>query len=264
MVSTQSAQFHRLQILIGKEALEKLSMTKVLLLGVGGVGSWCAEALIRNGIGELSIVDSDVVCVTNMNRQLEALHSTVGKSKVEVLAERLRDINPTAKITPHNEVYNYDSADQYSLAHYDYIVDAIDSLGSKVELIDRALETDVPLFSSMGASCKIDPTQIKVDSFWKSYGCPLAKFVRKRLRNRNNTKDFICVFSPENLPGHSSNIACGSGNCACPAVLDGTDAHEWCSSKKQINGSSVHITGMFGFHLAALVTNNVIKLGFGS
>ncbi|MBN2341348.1 MAG: tRNA threonylcarbamoyladenosine dehydratase [Deltaproteobacteria bacterium] len=260
MISPSYAQFHRFQILVGENALEKLSKTRVLLLGVGGVGSWCAEALIRNGIGRLDIVDSDAVCVTNVNRQLQALHSTVGQSKVDVLADRLRDIHPGATINAINAVYNQDSANQFDLTAYDYVVDAIDSLSSKVELIDRALRTEVTLFSSMGASCKMDPTLIRVDSFWKTFGCPLAKFVRKRLRNRNVTKDFVCVFSPENLPAHPSNIACGSGNCVCPALQDGTPAHEWCSSKKQINGSSVHITGMYGFYLAALVTNNAIKL----
>jgi tRNA threonylcarbamoyladenosine dehydratase len=253
-------QFHRLQILIGKEGIDKLARSRVLLAGVGGVGSWCAEALIRNGIGHLEIIDSDLVCVTNINRQLQALHSTVGMSKVNILADRLRDINPGATIVAHNTVYNHDTADDFQLDQYDFIVDAIDSLACKVELLDRALRTDVPLVSSMGASSKLDPTQIRLDSFWKTHGCPLAKFVRKRLRHRNVTKDFRCVFSPENLPPHDAAFACGSDNCVCPsASSDETPAHEWCSSKAKINGSAVHITGIFGFYLAADVVNTLLE-----
>ena len=253
-------QFHRLQILIGKHGLDKLGAARVLLAGVGGVGSWCAEALVRNGIGHLEIVDSDLVCVTNINRQLQALHSTVGKSKVNVLAERLRDINPNAEIVAHNTVYTHDTADHFNLAEYDFVVDAIDSLAYKVELIDRALQTDVALVSSMGASSKLDPSQIRMDSFWKTHGCPLAKLVRKRLRYRNITKDFQCVFSPENLPPHDAPFACGSGACVCPSVSeDGTPAHEWCSSKARINGSAVHITGIFGFYLASSVVNTLLQ-----
>ena len=252
-------QFHRLQILVGELGLKKLAAAKVLLLGVGGVGSWCAEALIRNGIGHLEIVDSDLVCITNINRQLQALHSTVGKSKVEVLAERLRDIHPKATIIAHNKVYNHDTADDFNLTEYDFIVDAIDSLACKVELLDRALRTDVPIVSSMGASCKLDPTQIQVTSFWKTHGCPLAKFVRKRLRHRQVSRDFVCVFSPENLPPYPSSIACGSGKCVCPATADGAAAHEWCSHKAKINGSAIHITGIFGFHLASVVTNRILN-----
>ncbi|MBN2714505.1 MAG: tRNA threonylcarbamoyladenosine dehydratase [Deltaproteobacteria bacterium] len=251
-------QFHRLQILIGEAGLSKMASSRVLLLGVGGVGSWCAEALTRNGVGHLEIVDSDLVCVTNINRQLQALHSTVGKSKVEVLASRLRDIHPTGTIIAHNKVYDHDTADDFNLNDYNFIVDAIDSLACKVELLDRALRTDVPVASSMGASCKLDPTQIQMASFWKSHGCPLARFVRKRLRYRNVTKDFMCVFSPENLPPHASTIACGSGKCVCPALSDGTPAHEWCSHKAKINGSAVHITGIFGFYLASIVTNHLL------
>ena len=252
------SQFHRLQILVGEDGLRKLAAARVLLLGVGGVGSWCAEALVRNGIGHLEIVDSDLVCVTNINRQLQALHSTVGKSKVNVLAERLRDICPDAEIVAHNKVYNHDTADDFVLEQYDFIIDAIDSLACKTELLDRALQTNVPVVSSMGASCKLDPSQIKVDSFWKTHGCPLAKFVRKRLRHRGIPRDFKSVFSPENLPPHPATISCGSGSCVCPAAEDGTPAHEWCSHKAKINGSAVHITGIFGFLLASVVTNYLL------
>ncbi|MBN2530688.1 MAG: tRNA threonylcarbamoyladenosine dehydratase [Deltaproteobacteria bacterium] len=252
-------QFHRLQLLIGQDAIKRLASARVLLLGVGGVGSWCAEALIRNGIGHLEIVDSDLVCVTNINRQLQALHSTVGQSKVKVLANRLSDINPAAIVIAHDMIYNHDTADDFALTEYDYIVDAIDSLAYKVELLDRTLQTDVPLISSMGAACKMDPAQIQLASFWKTHGCPLAKLVRKRLRYRKISKDFECVYSPENLPQHAATMACGSGMCVCPkTTAKGDSAHEWCSKKTIINGSSVHITGIFGFLMAGVVTNRLI------
>lgn len=258
MKKESQTQFHRLQLLVGQYGLEELFQTKVLLLGVGGVGSWCAEALVRNGIGNLTIVDSDVVCLTNSNRQLQAMHSTVGMSKVDILANRLRDIHPQATITAINRVYDHDTADSFSLQSYDFVIDAIDSLASKVELIDRALQTEVTLFSSMGASCKLDINRIKVDSFWKTHGCPLAKFVRKRLRYRKITKNFICVFSPENLEPFASTVTCDTGYCASASATGKEAAHEWVSHKKKVNGSAVHITGVFGFHLASLVTNSVL------
>lgn len=250
--------FSRLEILTGPQVLAKLNRTKVLLLGVGGVGSWAAEAMVRNGVGNLTIVDSDLVCVTNINRQLQATHSTIGLSKVQALRERLSDINPQATIQAIDDVYSPATAERFDLDAYDYVVDAIDSLSSKVELIQRALQSRATLFSSMGAACKLDPSAITAGSFWSTVGCPLAKFVRKRLRKRNVSGDFLCVYSAEMLPQHAPTIACGSGNCACPAAADGGHAHEWCSSKQQINGSAVHITGIFGFYLAAFVTNHVM------
>ncbi len=226
---------------MGKSALERLREARVALFGAGGVGSWCAEALVRNGIGRLTVMDSDLVCETNINRQLQATCSTLGMPKVKALTERLVDINPDAEIIGHFESWNLQSSESFDLAEYDYIVDAIDSLGAKVDLIARTLAGGNVLFSSLGASRKLDPTRIRVDNFWDVEGCPLGKHMRKRLRNRGATENFMCVYSNENLPALS------------PEVADVQDDME-----RRIHGSAVHVTAVFGLVLAGLVVQDVV------
>jgi len=256
--------FHRLQLLTGTTALERLLQTNVILLGLGGVGSWCAEALIRSGIGHLTLVDSDVVCVTNVNRQVQATSTSVGKPKTDELYRRLIEINPQADIKVINGVYNRTTAGEFNLGEYHYVIDAIDSLSSKVELIMRAAESGAKVYTALGASNKLDPTQIKVSSLWKSRECPLGKLVRKRLRRKGFHGEVTCVYSEEQQPVQAVPSACGTGACMCPKTVqrdngDTIDAHKWCSSKKQINGSAVHVTGTFGFILAGLVVQDVMK-----
>ncbi len=248
--------FHRQLILSGERTLEVLRRTRVILFGVGGVGSWCAESLIRSGIGHLTLVDSDIVCASNINRQLPATVDTIGRLKVEVMAERLRGINPDAEIDARAEVFNWRTAETFDLAGYDYVLDAIDSLSPKVDLIQTALPLDVTLFSAMGASCKLDPTRVRVGSFWKVAGCPLASKVRKRLRKRKVTGEFLCVFSDELLEPFA--IAPDDGD-DCSEATAGSPAQDWKSAKQQINGSSVHVTAPFGFHLSWLVYRDVTK-----
>ncbi|MFA7256157.1 MAG: tRNA threonylcarbamoyladenosine dehydratase [Kiritimatiellales bacterium] len=238
--------FHRTELLIGEAALKKLAETRVILFGVGGVGSWCAEALIRSGVGHLTIVDNDVICVTNINRQLQATAKNVGKSKVEALKVRLLEIHPDAEITTLQKVYNHETRREFNLAGYDYVIDAIDSLSHKVDLTASAMEAGVKLFSAMGAANKLDATTIRVDSIWKSQGCRLAKFVRKRLRQRGATGDCLCVYSEELLPVADVKPPDGEGDA-------------WSENKAQINGSMVHITGAFGFNLAGLVVQDVVR-----
>lgn len=255
--------FHRTELLIGETALTKLAAARVILFGVGGVGSWCAEALIRSGIGHLTIVDNDVICVTNINRQLQATAKNVGQSKVEALKERLLDIHPEADITALQKVYNQETRAEFDLPSYDYVIDAIDSLSHKVDLIASAMEAGVTLYSAMGAANKLDATTIRVDSIWKSQGCRLAKFVRKKLRQRGVTGDCLCVYSEELLPAFEAvKAACGSAQCFCPKQLDeeGDEipSDVWCHQKAQINGSMVHITGAFGFNLAGLVVQDIV------
>jgi tRNA A37 threonylcarbamoyladenosine dehydratase len=252
----------RLELLVGASALESLAATRVILFGLGGVGSWCAEALIRSGIGTLAIVDSDVVCVTNINRQVQAVPSTVGNSKCAELAKRLRDIQPLAAIIELPLVFDKTTADGFDLGQYDYVIDAIDSLSSKVELIIKASQSGAKVYSALGASNKLDPTRIAVAPLWDSYNCRLGKFVRKRLRRRGFNGDVTCIYSPEEREPFKGKSVCGTGKCLCPkAAMDADGAtrspHEWCSSKKQINGSAVHITGTFGFMLAGLVVQDV-------
>ncbi len=252
--------FHRAELLLGSEALDRLRDTRVILFGVGGVGSWCAEGLIRSGVGQLTIVDSDLVCITNVNRQLQATSFNVGKSKVEELRDRLTAINPNAKIEALQHVYKPDTRDFFDLDSYDYVIDAIDSLSCKIDLIASCLQKGKTIYSAMGAALKMDPTRIKVGSIWKTKHCPLAREVRKGLRKRNVADDFLCVYSEELLPNQVLDSACGTGKCYCPKS-EGESTDVWCSTKAQINGSLVHITATFGFHLCGLVVRDCMKRG---
>lgn len=256
--------FNRLRLLTGEKSLLKLSEVNVIIFGLGGVGSWCAEALIRSGIHNLTLVDSDVVCVTNINRQVQATTSTVGKSKVLKLRERLLDINPQARITALQKIYDQTTSDSFNLSSYDFVVDAIDSLSNKVDLIVQATKAKCRVISALGASCKMDPTRIKIGSLWQSRGCRLGRFVRKRLRKRGFTEEVTCIYSDENIPPQESGTLCGSSKCLCPKKAESSDGtmetpHEWCSSKKQINGSAVHITAIYGFMIAGLIIQNVTE-----
>ena len=223
--------FQRAELLLGTDEMAVLSRLRVIVFGVGGVGSWCAEALIRTGVGHLTIVDSDVVCASNVNRQLMATTRTIGRPKVTVLRERLLDINPEADITAIQRVYDEESAD-------DFLFDAIDSLKDKLLLIRRATESTAVFFSSMGAALKIDPTRVHVAEFWKVEGCPLARALRMRFKHLKErpARKFLCVYSDE----HQEN--CGSQ----PA-----------DAEKRVNGSLVHITAIFGLTLAGLVIQDV-------
>lgn len=255
--------FNRTQLLLGSDAMERLSSIKVIIFGVGGVGSWCAESLVRSGISHLTVVDSDRVCITNINRQLMATVKTVGQVKVEALKERLLTINPMAEIDARQQIFSEETADSFCLDSYDYIIDAIDSLKDKRLLIEMACNTKAVFFSSMGAALKMDPTRIKVTEFWKVEGCPLARALRQRFKRlkRKPARKFLCVYSDELLENKGHNASCGTEKCMCPKAKNGPgDAallnHEWCSSKAQINGSLMHITAIFGMTIAGLVVKD--------
>ena len=267
-MSAQNPIFNRLNLLLGEETMERVMNKRVIIFGVGGVGSWCAESLVRSGISHLTIVDSDRVCITNVNRQLQATTKTVGLVKVEVLKERLLEINPQAEINAMQEIYSAENAEMFQLETYDYIIDAIDSLKDKIHLILHATECPGKLFSAMGAALKMDPTKIQVAEFWEVNGCPLASMMRKRLRKAKTfpKKKFLCVFSPEVLPNKGTASTCGTNACMCPKAIIAAGNpdlvnHEWCSSKAQINGTSAHITAIFGFTLAGLVMNDLYVNG---
>jgi len=255
--------FHRAELIFGKEKMDYISEVKIIIFGIGGVGSWCAESLIRTGITKLTIVDSDTVCITNINRQLQATIKTIGKVKTEVLKGRLLDINPKAEITALQKIYSKDNFTEFELDSYDYIIDCIDSLSNKIHLMQTAAKTNATFFSSMGAALKIDSTKIKVGKFSEIQGCRLAKNLRKIMnRNKYPKIDFLCVYSEERLPNITQNEVCGTSNCMCPKnpKYDGVTElknHEWCSSKAVINGSLAHITGIYGFTLASLVFNEI-------
>ena len=191
--------FRREELLLGADMMEVIASKRVIIFGVGGVGSWCAESLVRSGIEQLTIVDSDRVCMTNVNRQLMATTKTVGKVKVDVLKERLLDINPAANITAIQDIYSAETAESFHLSSYDYIIDAIDSLKDKADLILRATKTDAKFFASMGAALKMDPTKISVAEFWKVKGCPLAAALRRKFKPTSH----LCLLLEDSISTYS-------------------------------------------------------------
>ena len=266
-MAIQDAIFRRSELLLGDEAMERIAQKRVIIFGVGGVGSWCAESLVRSGIRQLTIVDSDRVCITNINRQLMATTKTVGQVKVDALRERLLCINPSAEISAMQKIFSQDTAESFDLDSYDYIIDAIDSLKDKALLILMATQLPTSkLFSSMGAALKLDPTRIQVTEFWKVQGDPLARALRKKFKSQGKypKRKFQCVFSDELLTNRGHNATCGTEQCMCPKAKNGPGDqnllnHEWCSSKAQINGTLAHITAIFGFMLAGLVIQDAAK-----
>ena len=265
MAFTQ-AIFRRAELLLGDEVMSSIGQKRVIIFGVGGVGSWCAESLVRSGITHLTIIDSDRVCITNINRQLMATSKTVGQVKVEALKERLLSINPQAEITALQQIFTAETADSFDIGSYDYIIDAIDSLKDKTLLILMATQTQAKFYSSMGAALKLDPTRIKTAEFWKVQGDPLARALRKRFKRDGQypKRKFQCVYSDELLENKGHNATCGTEQCMCPKAKVGSGDptllnHEWCSSKAQINGTLAHITAIFGFMLAGLVIQDAVK-----
>lgn len=259
-MAIEQAIFRRTELLLGNETVDRIAQQRVIIFGVGGVGSWCAESLVRSGIRQLTIVDSDRVCITNINRQLMATTKTVGQVKVEALKERLLTINPSAEIVALQKIFTEETAHEFQIETYDYIIDAIDSLKDKALLIELACQTKAKFFSSMGAALKLDPTKIQVAEFWKVKGDPLARALRNRFKKQKRfpKRKFQCVFSDELLQNRGHNATCGTEQCMCPKAKNGPGDptllnHEWCSSKAQINGTLAHITAIFGFMLAGLV-----------
>ncbi|MGN0877778.1 MAG: ThiF family adenylyltransferase [Kiritimatiellia bacterium] len=239
--------FKRTELMLGTRTLDALASAKVALVGLGGVGSWCAESLVRTGVGELLLVDSDRVAVTNVNRQLMATTKTEGQVKVEVLAARLREINPDVKLTVRAEAYGEANAADFGLERYDYVIDAIDSLSCKAALIRHALSLpSVTLFASMGAALKMDPFQIRATEFRKIEGDGLARALRQRFKKTGGlpSRTFTCVWSPE----HRENL----GDVVQPDAED-----SWAATKARLNGTVAHTTAIFGFALAGLVVQDV-------
>ncbi len=202
-------QFERTGLLLGKEAVEKLQEKRVAVFGVGGVGGFATEALVRSGIGKIDIIDKDVVSETNLNRQLIATTKTIGQPKVLVMKERIQDINPDCKVYAHECFYLPDTANQFAFEEYDYIIDAVDTVTAKLELVMRAKEAGVPIISSMGAGNKLDPTRFEVADISKTSVCPLAKVMRRELRKRGVTHLKV-VYSKEEPLKPKEKISDGS------------------------------------------------------
>lgn len=243
----QAEIFNRVERLVGQDAMQRLAMTRVIVFGVGGVGSWTVEALVRSGIGHVTIVDADTVAVSNINRQLPATTSTVGEVKVDVLRRRMLEINPDVDLTAIAGRYTADTADDFHLTDYDFVVDAIDSLADKALLIHRATSEKVRLVSSMGAALKMDPTRIHVAEFRNVKGCRLAAALRRKFKHTGlyPARKFRCVYSDELLP----NL--GEDNDTSGAMTYG---------KIAVNGALCHVTAIFGLTLAGLIVEDVVRV----
>lgn len=236
--------FDRTRLLVGDDAMQRIADARVIIFGVGGVGSWVAESLIRTGVGHLTLVDADCVDTTNVNRQMPATTLTIGEDKTEAARRRLLEINPDADINAIRMFYSADTSGQIDLSRYDYIVDAIDSLKDKALLILNATASGRKFYSSMGAALKLDPTRIHTAEFWKVEGCPLARALRNKFKKTKEfpKRKFLCVYSDELL----SNKGTSS---------------ETCSYKASINGSLVHITAIFGFTIAGEIIKDITSGG---
>lgn len=252
-------KFNRVELLVGNDAMQRIASARVIIFGVGGVGSWTAESLVRSGFGHITLVDFDRVEETNINRQLPATTATVGDIKVEVMAEHLRQINPDCNIVAIRQFYTEATACEFNLEEYDYVLDAIDSLRDKALLIINATRCNRPkLFSSMGAALKMDATAIDVAEFWKVQGCPLAAALRRKFKSSGifPAKKFKCIYSPELYQNRGSQPieAEQSQGSTDTADLDNVKV-----KKAQINGTMAHTTAIFGFMLAGLVINDICR-----
>ncbi|SNS33610.1 tRNA A37 threonylcarbamoyladenosine dehydratase [Anaerovirgula multivorans] len=243
--------FSRSELLIGTEGLSKLKNSTVAIFGIGGVGTFAAEALARTAVGAFVLVDDDDICLTNINRQIHATRSTVGKSKVDMMKERILDINPKAEVTTYKELYNSDSAERLLNDNYDYVIDAIDMVTAKIDLIQRCKERNIPIISSMGAGNKLDPTKFVVEDIYKTSICPLAKVLRKELRKRN-IKDLKVVYSKENpITPLQIDSDCKT-DCICP------NKDRTCTVRHQIPGSVAFVPSAVGLIIASVVVRDLI------
>lgn len=246
-------QFSRTQLLIGKEGIDKLKNSRVAVFGIGGVGGYTVEALIRSGLGQIDIIDDDKVCLTNLNRQIYATRKTVGKYKVDVAKERILEINPDAIVNTHQTFYTPETANSFDFSNYDYIVDAIDTVVGKLSLIEKAKEFNIPIICAMGAGNKMDPTKFEVADISKTSVCPLARVIRVELRKRK-IKDVKVVYSkePPIKPLEDMSISCRTG-CICPP---GTRK---CTVKHQIPGSNAFVPPVVGLIIASEVIKDLIS-----
>ena len=245
-------QFSRTQLLIGPEGLEKLAKSRVAVFGIGGVGGYTVEALARSGIGALDLIDDDRVCLTNLNRQLHATRKTIGRYKVDVAEERILDINPDCKVRTYKTFYMPDTASQFDFREYDYIVDAIDTVTGKLQLITQARDAGTPIISSMGAGNKMDPTAFEVADIYETSVCPLAKVIRKECRKRG-IDSLKVVYSKEMpvRPLEDMSISCRQ-NCICPP---GTARK--CTERRDIPGSTAFVPSVVGLIIAGEVVKDL-------
>ena len=247
-------QFSRTQLLIGKEGIDKLRASRVAVFGIGGVGGYVCEALVRSGVGAFDLIDDDKVCLTNLNRQIIATRKTVGKYKAEVMAERIREINPDVDVRIHKCFFLPENADDFPFAEYDYVVDAVDTVTAKLELVMKAQALRIPIISSMGAGNKLDPTAFRVADIYQTKMCPLAKVMRIECRKRG-VKKLKVVYSEEKptRPIEDMSISCRT-HCICPP-----GAKHKCTERRDIPGSTAFVPSVVGLIIAGEVVKDLCR-----
>lgn len=245
-------QFSRTELLIGKEALERLSKAHVAVFGIGGVGGYVVEALVRSGIGNFDLIDDDKVCLTNLNRQIIATRDTIGRYKVEVMRERILSINSDAEVTTHRCFYLPENAQDFDFSSYDYVVDAVDTVTAKLEIVMRAKESNIPVISCMGVGNKLNPTQLEIADIYKTSVCPLAKVMRRELRKRGVDKLKVLYSKEEPItPLDDSEDTCRE-HCVCPP---GTTRK--CTQRRAIPGSISFVPSAAGLIIASEVVKDL-------
>lgn len=248
-------QFSRTQLLLGESAMQELANKRVAVFGIGGVGGYACEALVRSGIGAFDLIDDDKVCLTNLNRQIIATRKTVGKYKTEVMKERMLEINPNVDVRIHNCFFLPENADEFPFDEYDYIIDAVDTVTAKISIIMKANELGIPVISSMGAGNKLDPTAFRVADIYKTRVCPLAKVMRRELKKRG-IKKLKVVYSQEKptRPIEDMSISCRS-HCICPPGA----AHK-CTERRDIPGSTAFVPSVVGLIIAGEVIKDLARV----
>ena len=245
-------QFSRTQLLIGADAIKKLSESRVAVFGIGGVGGYVCEALVRSGVGHFDLIDDDKVCLTNLNRQILATRKTVGRYKAEVMAERMREINPDVDIRIHKCFFLPENADDFQFDEYDYVVDAVDTVTAKLELIMRSQSLGVPIISAMGAGNKVNAGRLKIADIYDTQVCPLARVMRHELRKRG-VKKLKVVYSDEQpiRPIEDMSISCRT-HCICPP-----GAQHKCTERRDIPGSTAFVPAVAGLLIAGEIVNDL-------
>ena len=248
-------QFARTELLLGKEAMERLKKSRVAVFGIGGVGGYVCEALVRSGVGAFDLIDDDKVCLTNLNRQIIATRKTVGEYKVDVMKERILEINPDAVVQTHTCFFLPENADTFPFEEYDYIVDAVDTVTAKIALVMKAQEKQVPIISSMGAGNKLDGSAFRVADIYQTKVCPLAKVMRRELKKRG-VKKLKVVYSEEQpiRPLEDMSISCRT-NCICPP-----GAEHKCTQRRDIPGSLAFVPSVAGLIMAGEVVKDLIHV----
>ncbi len=253
---TQQHRFSRMELLVGEPGLARLQSASVAVFGVGGVGSYAAEALSRAGIGRLTLIDFDDICLTNINRQIHAMDGTVGRAKVQVMAERCRAINPQLTVEPLKAFYQASNSDELLGRGFDYVLDCIDHITAKLHLIQSCKERGLPVIASMGAANKLDPTKIAVADLFHTQKCRLARIIRKELRKRGISSGVRVVYSTEEFRPLGEQSAACSEDCICP----NKDDHQWrCTDRRVILGSSSYIPPIFGLTMAGEVVRDLLN-----